>query len=124
MPLQELLLRLRERRIELGMPIDALVARSGLPRATVCRLLSGAVPHTDYVKVAALGEAMGVSLVPREVPVEEYLRQQVEQRADEVVGAVQGNMGLEAQGLNSDAAATLRRRSVDRLSRGPRKNLW
>ncbi len=116
---------LEVRRKELRMSTAALAKRSGLPRSTVVRLLSGKVLNPGLNKIAALTEALGVQMtfIPTMSP-DELVRQQAEKKARQLVGMVQGTMGLEAQGVDQATASKLFSTAYSQLIQGPRKKLW
>jgi Na+/serine symporter len=121
--LKEYLLQLNVRRKQLGMPLGVLTKRSGLSKATVCRLLRGDT-KAHFLNVVCLAEALGVACTLASRPTEDVLRDQAEKQAKRVVGMVQGTMGLEAQGVDEEGVATLVEHSQKRLLEGPRKKLW
>jgi transcriptional regulator with XRE-family HTH domain len=145
--LPTLLHELASRRKALRMPIKALVKRSGLPTATINRLLAGR-PTRDLLKIAALATALGVevtfklekpkamrdrqtgmagiltatALCASDKP-EAFIQQQLERKARHLVKLVQGNMALESQAVDRQAIADLidQARFSLRLST---KDLW
>jgi transcriptional regulator with XRE-family HTH domain len=122
--LQTLLLSLAERRKKLKMPLDALVKRSGLSRATVCRLLKGEHTKAGFLHVAALAEALGVELSFQQEQPEVFLDREAERQARRLVRLVQGNMALEGQGVAQGGIATMVGRTKAELLASPRRKLW
>jgi transcriptional regulator with XRE-family HTH domain len=116
---------LAERRRQLGMPIGALVKRSGRSRATVCRILKGTANplHDNLVAVAT---ALGVELGPetRIHPIEDMLKAQAERKAKFIMKRVKGTMALEAQGIDAEFAFKLFADTFHKALTLPRKRLW
>jgi transcriptional regulator with XRE-family HTH domain len=122
--LQSILRNLNARRKELGMTWDILAKRSGLSRATAIRLLSGDHTGAGFLHIVAVAEALGVEVKFTEVGVEDFVEQQVDRQARRLVGMVQGTMGLEAQGVNEEAASQMVKKTRHELLAGKRKQLW
>ena len=53
---------LSERRRSIGMSIDQLVEKSGIPKGTVTKVLTGISPNPALETVKAIAYAMGLSL--------------------------------------------------------------
>jgi transcriptional regulator with XRE-family HTH domain len=130
-PIRSFLGGLEKRRKELGMPWDALVARSGVPRATVIRLLKDRHAAAAFQTVVAVAEALGVpfaidgdSIHSVPVDVDDFLQRQADRQARKLVGMVQGTMGLESQALAEAAAASLVKKTKRRLLAGSKRKLW
>jgi transcriptional regulator with XRE-family HTH domain len=113
------------RRRALKMLLATLVERSGVPRATVCRVLRGDIQKVSFAAVLAVAAALGVGVISNPIPEEEFVEQEVQRRARKIAGLVQGTMALEAQGITDErvfeevvaaAAETIRLR--------PRKEFW
>jgi transcriptional regulator with XRE-family HTH domain len=94
---------LAARRKSLKMPLDTLVHRSGVPRATVCRILKGDAEGVGFGRVAAVAEALGMDLEFRATPQEEFVEAEVQRRARKMADTVQGTMALESQGVTDPA---------------------
>jgi transcriptional regulator with XRE-family HTH domain len=133
--LRAFLRSLEERRKKLKMPLDILAARSALSRATVCRILSGKHTSVSILNVAALAEALGVTveLRPTEqgigleftpTEVEDFVEKQAHYQAKRLVGMVQGTMGLEAQALDASSASELVDKTRRKLANSSWKKLW
>ena len=130
-PIQSFLASLEERRRALGMPWDALGARSGVSRATVIRLLKEHQTGASFQHVIAVAEALGVrvefdgiALQSKPIGVKDFIDQQASRQARKLVGMVQGTMGLESQALANKAAAPLIKRTKRKLLAGSKKKLW
>jgi transcriptional regulator with XRE-family HTH domain len=115
---------LEQRRKDLKMAQETLAKRSGLSRATVCRLLSGNHVHADFLHIANLSEALGVKMVFEPTPLEEFVRQRAEVVSDRLVGSVQGTMGLESQAVGPETVAGMKQDACRRLLAGSRRKLW
>ena len=135
-PFMPFVLSLEKRRKELGMPVEVLVKRSGVSKDTFYRLLKGG-RKTDYNKVAAVAQALGVEATFRPQPktneaevivteedAREFIKQQARWQAKRLVGMVQGTMGLEGQGVDAAYAEKLVEETTVRLLSGPKKRLW
>jgi transcriptional regulator with XRE-family HTH domain len=126
---------LEDRRKKLKMPLDVLAERSGLSRATICRMLSGAQPSTSIHNLAALADALGVpvqfhatkrrfAVEFRPTDVKAFVEKQAHCQAKRLVGMVQGAMGLEAQAIDAASASRLVDQTCRKLVNGPWKKLW
>ena len=125
------LTNLDERRRTLGMPWDALSARSGVPRATLIRLLKDRQSAAAFQTVVAVAEALGVhftvngdSIQSVPVAVDDFIELQADRQARKLVGMVQGTMGLESQALDEPATASLVKKTKRRLLAGSKRKLW
>jgi transcriptional regulator with XRE-family HTH domain len=130
-PIKSFLESLAKRRQALGMPWDALVARSGVPRATVTRLLNGHQGDASFTTAVAIAQALGVpvefdgsAIQSKPIAVEEFMEQQADRQARRLVAMVQGTMGLESQALAEREASPLIRRTKRQLLAGAKKKLW
>jgi transcriptional regulator with XRE-family HTH domain len=115
---------LERRRKELGMTLDVLAKRSDLSRATVCRLLSGAHVHADFLHIVYLAKALGIDVEFKPTPVDDLVEQQAERQSRRLVGMVQGTMGLESQAVQAEEVARMERDARRRLLAGSRRKLW
>jgi transcriptional regulator with XRE-family HTH domain len=116
---------LDNRRRALGMPIEALVQRSGVSRATVRRILSGDHARASFTNVLAVAKALGIDVrLAAEVPSEDYRERQAESKARRLVGLVQGTSGLEAQAVDPAAMERMVKRTAYELLFGSNRRLW
>jgi transcriptional regulator with XRE-family HTH domain len=115
---------LEKRRKRLGMTWEALAERSGLSRATVCRILSGRTPAASFSHVLALAAALGVEVEFKQKNTEKMAEEQAKHQAKRLVGMVQGTMGLEAQAVNGKSVDRMYRDTYRRLMAGSRRKLW
>jgi hypothetical protein len=106
------------------MPIEVLVRKSGLSRATICRLLKGDHRKATVPNLEALLRALAVEVTINPVPASIAVKRQAERQARKVVGMVQGTMGLEAQAVDAEGVKAMVESSCQRLLNGPRKKLW
>jgi transcriptional regulator with XRE-family HTH domain len=121
--LAEYLQSLERRRKELKMAQQTLAKRSGLSRATVCRLLSGDHVHADFLHIVALSEALGVKLIFVPTPLDEFVEQRAEQVSNRLVSLVQGTMGLESQAVGPETITRMKQDACRRLLTGSRRKL-
>jgi predicted transcriptional regulator len=123
--LTSVLSELEHRRRELGMPVTALAKRSGVSRATVDRILSGDYASAAIRSVMAVAEALGMEIqFSPSANAYNYRKQQARKWAERLVGAVQGTMGLEAQGIDRTARDRLVEEETDKLVSGSKRKLW
>jgi transcriptional regulator with XRE-family HTH domain len=116
---------LEARRRKLDMPIEALVKRSGVSRATVRRILSGDHTGASFIKVLAVAEALGLEVrFDTETAEEAFRERQAVQKARRLVGLVQGTSGLEAQAVDPAAVECMVQRTTHELLSGSKKKLW
>lgn len=115
---------LDRRRKQLRMPIRALVRLSGVPVATVNRILND--PSTATFKhVDAVGRVLGVNFsAAKKVKVERVLRDRALEKARYVAKCVQGTQGLEAAGVDPQGYARLVEVSAQALLAGDTRKLW
>lgn len=117
---------LKYRREELAMPIRSLARMSGVPVATVNRILSDPAP-VRFAHVAAVARVLGVDFVKEtKIPVKRMLKKRATAKAQYVAKAVQGNQGLEAAGLDPAGYQRIVAVAVERLLAGrkQKKRLW
>ena len=115
---------LDDRRRELGMPIHALVKLSGVPVATVKRILADPGP-ARFESVAAIGQVLGVNYATAQiVPVEQVLHDRVLAKAQYVARIVQGTQGLEAAGVDESGFQQLVTVATQALLSGKKRKLW
>ena len=115
---------LNQRRKALRMSWDVLAKRAGLPRITVIRILTRPSAKADFLRVAAIAEALGVQVEFKMVTVDDFAEQQAQKHARRLAGMVQGTMGLEAQGVDSDVVTSIEQNCSRRLLAGSWKKLW
>ena len=115
---------LNKRRRRLGITIRALARLSGVPVATVNRILADPA-SVRFAHVDAVGSVLGVHFADaRRVKVEKVLRDRALEKARYVAAVVQGTQGLEAAGVGTDGYRRLVEVSADALLAGDRRKLW
>ncbi len=116
--------RLDSRRRRLGMSHSALAARSGVSEPTVKRILSGRAGEVSLANVAAVAEALGVSLEFGERDIDTMREEQAAKKAAQIARMVQGTSALECQGVDAKTLRQLVRRSERELLTGSKRRLW
>ena len=118
--------RLNERRKTMGLTYANLARRAGLSPRTVERALSDGIEksHIEFESIASLAEALGIELYSEKEDANTIRRRQAQTKADRLVGLVQGNSALEAQGLDASAIQQMRERAVRDLLAGSNRALW
>src|SRR5580700_6511493 len=123
--------QLEFRRHQLRMSKAAVAKRSGVPLATVERILSGREKSPRIENVDAIAAALGVEVTlgaSRRLnelkTAQEYRRDQAFKKAKRIVGHVQGTMGLEAQAVDQKTLNDLVEQTVSELLAGPPRKLW
>src|SRR5437870_4956362 len=115
---------LEKRRRDLGMSEAFLAKKAGVSRNTVRRILSGDSTDVSLGSFVALAAALGVDVRLEKEPAETCLERQAEKKARQLVGMVQGNMGLESQAVGKDVVNQMIRDTVHKLLAGSKRNLW
>jgi transcriptional regulator with XRE-family HTH domain len=107
------------------MSQNALAERSGVSLPTVQRILAGNQPGASFSSVLALANAleMRLDLEPRS-DAKEMLDREAWQKAERLVGMVQGSAALEGQGLDDAFRERMIRRTVHELLAGSRRKIW
>ena len=115
---------LNKRRKQLGITISALARMSGVPVATVNRIL--AEPgKVRFEHVAAVGQVLGVDFATaKKVPVAKVLHNRALEKAQYVAKVVQGTQGLEAAGVDSTGFQRLVTVATETLLSGNKRKLW
>ncbi len=116
---------LDQRRQRLGMTLQALAERSGVSLPTVSRILTGGQQNASLSTVLAMARVLGVRLnLEAESDVDDLLERQARQKAERLVGMVQGSAALEGQGLDKETRERMVRRTVHELRAGSKRKLW
>ncbi|MGH7244175.1 MAG: helix-turn-helix domain-containing protein [Phycisphaerales bacterium] len=116
--------RLTSRRKALGMSIAALAVRSGVSEPTVKRILGGQIGDAAFAKVAAITQALGVSIELDEVDADELCRRQARMKAEQIARLVQGTSALESQAVDTQTYNRIVEKSYHELLAGSRQKLW
>lgn len=122
--LPKALVDLEKRRRDLGMSEERLAKRAGVSRNTVRRILSGNSTNVSLGSFVALANVLGVDVRFEKEATETCLERQAEKKARQLVGMVQGNMGLESQAVGNDVVNRMVRDTVHQLLAGSKRNLW
>lgn len=102
-----------------------LARRAKLSVPTVHRILTGKETGPSLETVEALAAALGLTIqIVETIDAEEFRERQAQTKAAQLVGMVQGTMGLEAQAVDAKTLATLTKRNATRLLAGPPRRLW
>ena len=117
--------KLQKRRRELGMTYSDLAVRSGVSLATVKRIFGDDMAAASLKHIAALAEAMGLTLDMREdISSDEFKEQAAVKQADRLVRMVLGTSALEAQPVSDKQKESMKRDAVRRLLVGSSRRLW
>ncbi len=112
------------RRKNLGLPVNVLVKRSGVPRPTVFRILRGKAETVRFGNVQKVADVLGMGFgVPAVEP--EVLREREARRKARLLARLtQGTMALESQAVPGDVLASLEEATIKRLLADKGKKLW
>src|SRR5258708_969693 len=122
---QTLCRSLNARRRQLRMTFATLARRSGVSVPTVTRTLSGHNPNASLENVAAIADALGMTVsLMQKVGVGDLREEQALRKARRLSGIVQGTLGLESQAVNDGELNELTRQIVHELLAGPSRKLW
>lgn len=119
--------QLEHRRIQLGMTKSGVAKRSGVPLATVKRILAGREQRPAIASLQSIAAALGVAIrigADSQTDPYEFRRQQAERKAHKLVKQVQATMALESQAVDSDSVQTMIAATVNELLTGPNRRLW
>jgi transcriptional regulator with XRE-family HTH domain len=116
---------LEARRRRLGMSKRIVAQRAGVSEPTVARILSGREKNPSISNVDAIATALGASLSLR-IPADDqaFRFQQAQQKARQLVGMVQGTMGLESQAVDPAAYDQMVAELAHKLVSGSSLRLW
>lgn len=117
-------LQLASRRRALAMSISALAVRSGVPVATVKRILGGKLNEASVGNVAAVASALGTPLGFADSSIEEFRCRQARTKAERIARLVQGTSALESQAVDCKTYESLVARSYHELLAGSPRRLW
>ncbi|MCI0357173.1 MAG: helix-turn-helix transcriptional regulator [Planctomycetaceae bacterium] len=125
------LAKLELRRRELAVGRSILAKKSGLSLKTVDGILTGKETNPRLATIHAIAKTLGVSVcvgaassVSEVISADDMRRQRAIEKANRLAGGVQASMGLEAQGIDPQARASLVERTVHKLLAGPSRRLW
>lgn len=115
---------LSTRRRKLGITIGALARLSGVPVATVNRILANPA-SVRFEHVDTVGRVLGVNFrEARKRKVEQVLRDRAYEKARYVARVVQGTQGLEAAGVDASGYDRLVEVAAETLLAGKKRKLW
>lgn len=115
---------LSTRRRKLGITIGALARLSGVPVATVNRILANPA-SVRFEHVDMVGCVLGVNFrEARKRKVEQVLRDRAYEKARYVARVVQGTQGLEAAGVDASGYDRLVEVAAETLLAGKKRKLW
>ncbi len=115
---------LSTRRRKLGITIGALARLSGVPVATVNRILANPA-SVRFEHVDTVGRVLGVNFRDaRKRKVEQVLRDRAYEKARYVARVVQGTQGLEAAGVDASGYDRLVEVAAETLLAGKKRKLW
>lgn len=119
------LLKLELRRKQLGMSRNSLARLAKISLPTVTRILTGKESSPSIATVEAIAAALGLAVQFTELEDPESMREkQAIRRATQIVGMVQGTMGLEDQGMDQQTVRRLTKRNAQKLLGGSNRRLW
>ena len=117
--------RLEFRRHLLKMSKAALARRSGVSLPTVDRILTGKEQRPAFDCLLAIARALGVEIQMQETQgVHEFRKARAQMKAVRIARMVQGTMGLESQGVDTQALDDMVEQTACELLAGPQRNLW
>lgn len=117
--------QLEFRRHQLGMNKSTVAKRSGVSIPTVDRILSGREKNPRFSNVQAIAAALGIELRLHETQsAQEFRKVQATAKAQRLVRMVQGTMGLEAQGVDSETLEGMIDQATCELLAGSARKLW
>ena len=116
---------LNERCWQLGMSHAAVARLSGVSLPTVQRILGKEDHDATLSKLLAIAEALGLGLYSQpEAKVDVLREQQARQKAERLVGMVQGSSALEGQAVDQDTYERMVEQTIHELLAGPNRKLW
>ncbi|MBX3387553.1 MAG: helix-turn-helix transcriptional regulator [Phycisphaeraceae bacterium] len=115
---------LTRRRAELGITLAALARRSGVSEPTVKRIFAGRIGEASFANVAAVADALGLTLALDAADADHMRRTQARKQAEHVARLVQGTSALESQAVDARTYEQLVERTYHELLAGPKRRLW
>lgn len=77
--------RLSERRREIGMSLDDLVEKSGIPRGTVTKIITGVTENPGIETLKAITYALGLTLEDLDEPGQPVKREELTEREERFI---------------------------------------
>lgn len=113
-----------QRRKALGLSSAAVARRAQVSLRTVQRIMSGDGSNATLSTLTRIADVLGIELAVKSLDLNEVRRRQAEAKARQLVGLIQGTMGLEASALDAASLDDLRDKTVRDLLRGSNRRLW
>ena len=120
----QLLRRLNQRRIDLGMTYSALAKRSGLGMRTVQRVLAGDERAANLHTVLAIASALEARRLVEGEDINSVRFRQAKRKAVRLVQMAQGTSALEAQAVDEKEKDAARQRTVRDLLASRGSVIW
>lgn len=121
--IESLFERLRQRRHELGIPLNVISHKTGVSTSTVKRVLAGEMA-ASFSTVARIADVLGVDLQIKARSVDHMIVKQARGEAKRLVKMVQGTSALEAQAVDKNALRRMEAGTLHELLNGPRSKIW
>ena len=115
---------LNTRRKRLGMSLEALSKQSGVPIATVKRLMSGDLSKHKLANVEAVSKALGIQIQFTVEPENVVRERQAEAKARWLASVTQGTSALEGQAVDDATLEQAIQQTVHELMAGSNHRLW
>ena len=115
---------LQSRRKLLGIAFPSLAQRSGVPVPTVKRIFGGQIAQASFANIAAIANALGLSLALGESSADQLCRQQARKKAQQMARLVQGTSALESQAVDEKTYNRLVEKAFREILAGPKRKLW
>jgi transcriptional regulator with XRE-family HTH domain len=116
--------RLDARRRELRIGHETVAAISGVSIATVKRVFGGELGEVTFRHVAAVAEAVGLSIEGSGPPAQALLERRAAAKARRVAESIQSAAVLSGRGVAADDLARLESAIADELLLGSPRRLW
>jgi len=122
---------LSQRRRALRMGFSALSERTGVSIPTLKRIINGQSENPTLHSLQSIATALGVEIqingrieVIEQSSAHEFREKAAEEKAEKIVGLVQGTSALEAQAVGPTDLRTMVKQTVHDLMSGPARRLW
>jgi hypothetical protein len=116
--------RLDARRRELRIGHETVAAISGVSIATVKRVFGGELGEVTFRHVAAVADAVGLSIEGSGPPAQALLERRAASKARRVAESIQSAAILSGRGVAADDLARLESAIADELLLGSPRRLW
>jgi len=122
---------LSRRRRDLRMGFSSLSERSGVSIPTLKRIVNGQSENPTLHSIQSIAVALGVEIriqgrieVVERLTTYEFRERAAEEKAEKIVGLVQGTSALEAQAVGPADLRVMIKQTVHDLMSGPARRLW